>query len=72
LQVMLKESETFTRKQGFLFGNSATSPHTSQYYISNEMKIRSPNYARYFPPEMEQAKTIIMNIVNERRKERKR
>ena len=72
LQIMLKESETFTRKQGFLFGKLATSPHTSQYYISNEMKIKSSNYARYFPPEMEQAKIIITNIVNEKRKERKK
>ncbi|CAB5142525.1 unnamed protein product [Rhizophagus irregularis] len=71
LRIMLKESETFTRNQGFLFGNLVTSPHTSQYYISNEMKTRSSNNARYFPPEMEQAKTIIMNIVNEQRKERK-
>src|SRR5204862_414850 len=41
LQIMLKESETFTRNQGFLFGRLATSPHTSQYYTSNEMKVKS-------------------------------
>jgi hypothetical protein len=71
LQIMLKESETFTRKKGFLFGNLVTSPHTSQYYVSNEMKTKTSNNARYFPPEMEQAKTIIMNIVNEQKKKRK-
>ena len=72
LQIMLKESNTFIRNQGFLFGQLYTSPHTSQYYVSNEMKIKSSNYARYFPPEMEQARTIIMDIVNEKRKERKK
>ncbi|RIA92567.1 hypothetical protein C1645_764860 [Glomus cerebriforme] len=68
---MLKESDSFTRNQGFLFGNLVTSPHTSKYYISNEMKTKGSDCACYFPPEMKQAKTIIMNIVNEQRKERK-
>ncbi|CAG8682728.1 933_t:CDS:2 [Funneliformis caledonium] len=70
LRIMLKESDTFTRNQGFLFGQLSTTPHTSQYYVSNEMKIGSSN-GRHFPPEMEQAKFIIMNIINEKRKERK-
>ncbi|CAG8740838.1 1813_t:CDS:2 [Racocetra persica] len=57
-----------------------TSPHTSSFYISNEVKNtyngdvyfngKKTSNARQFLPEMEEARKIIMNIVNEKRKNR--
>ncbi|CAG8659057.1 6842_t:CDS:1 [Dentiscutata heterogama] len=80
LKVMLKESETWHRNQWWLFERLVTSPRTSSFYISNEVKNiydgdvyyngeKTVN-TRRFLPEMEEARKIITNIVNEKRKSR--
>ncbi|CAG8482998.1 12020_t:CDS:2 [Cetraspora pellucida] len=78
LKVMLKESETWHRSQWWLFERMVTSPRTSSFYISNQVKNtcdgdvyyngKKTSNARQFLPEMEEARKIIMNIVNEKRK----
>ncbi|CAG8530586.1 5804_t:CDS:1 [Racocetra fulgida] len=80
LKVMLKESETWHRSQWWLFERMVTSPRTSSFYISNEVKNtydgdvyfngKKTSNARQFLPEMEEARKIIMNIVNEKRKKK--
>ncbi|CAG8484177.1 3379_t:CDS:2, partial [Scutellospora calospora] len=80
LKAMLKESETWHRNQWWLFERMVTSPHTSSFYISNEVKNiydgdvyyngKKTVNARRFLPEMEEAREIIKNIVNEKRKNR--
>ncbi|CAG8804897.1 30288_t:CDS:2 [Gigaspora margarita] len=80
LKVMLKESESWHRNQWWLFERLVTSPRTSSFYISNEVKniYESDVYyngektvnTRRFLPEMEEARKIIMSIVNEKRKSR--
>lgn len=80
LQVMLKDSETWNRNRWWLFERMVESPHKTSYFADREEDLeevagwtyngRKQDLPRQFLPEMNEAKRIVREKVNELRKTR--
>lgn len=80
LKVMLEDSETWNRNRWWLFERIVESPHKTSYFADREDDLeevagwtyngRKQDTPRQFLPEMNEAKMIIRDIVNDLRKTR--
>ncbi|GJJ71923.1 hypothetical protein EMPS_04280 [Entomortierella parvispora] len=80
LKVMLEDSETWNRNRWWLFERMVESPHKTSYFADREDDLeevagwtyngRKQDPPRQFLPEMNEAKMIVRDIVNDLRKSR--